>query len=134
MGQYCSSKAHYIAAENPVGQSFKHSKGHCTSNTFIQILLDKGSDGDLLFYEKGTTIHFPYLTRQAPKSWHTSNGSFLTKGRSKVNLKFFEYLNSKEYLMTPDVVEYNKNKMTKPVFDLILECKIMKELGIVIDF
>ena len=36
--------------------------------------------------------------------------------------------------MTPDVVEYDKNKMTKPVFDLILGCQTMKELGIVLDF
>ena len=36
--------------------------------------------------------------------------------------------------MTPDVVEFDKNKMTKPVFDLILGCKAMKELGIVLDF
>ncbi len=49
-------------------------------------------------------------------------------------MKFFEYSNSKEYLVTPDVVEYDKNKMTKPVYDLILGCKAMKELGIVLDF
>ena len=36
--------------------------------------------------------------------------------------------------MTPDVIEYYKKKMTKPVFDLILGCKTMKELGIVLDF
>ena len=81
-----------------------------------------------------TEKHFPYLTRQVPKSWHMSNGSFLTKGRSEVNLRFFEYSNSKEYLVTPDVVEYDKNKMTKPVFDLILGCQNMKELAIVLDF
>ena len=54
--------------------------------------------------------------------------------KSEVNLKFFEYLNSKEYLVTPDIVEFDKNKMAKPVFDLILVCKTMKELGIVLDF
>ena len=79
-------------------------------------------------------MHFPYLTRQVPNSWHTSNGSFLTKGRSKVSLKFFEYSNSTEFLVTPDVVEYDKNKMTKPMYDLILGCKTMKEIGIVLDF
>ena len=66
------------------------------------------------------------MTRQVPKSWHTLNGSFLTTGRSKVSLKFFEYSNSKEYLVTPDIVEFDKNKMTKPVFDLILGCKPSK--------
>ena len=73
-----------------------------------------------MFHEKGTPMHFPYLTRQVPISWHTLNANFLTKGRSKVNIKFFEYSNSKEYLVTPDVVEYDKKKMTKPVYNLIL--------------
>ena len=49
-------------------------------------------------------------------------------------MKFFEYSNSKEYLVTPDIVEYDKNKMTKSVYDHILGCKTMKELGIVLDF
>jgi hypothetical protein len=84
--------------------------------------------------EKGTPMHFPYLTRQVPNSWHTSNGSFLTKRRSKVRLKFFKYSNSKEYQVTPDIVEYDKKKMTKLVYDLILGCTTMKELGIVLDF
>ena len=58
----------------------------------------------------------------------------LTKERSKVTLKFFEYSNSQEYTATPDIVEYDKRKMTKPVYDLILGCKTMKELGIALDF
>jgi hypothetical protein len=128
------AKARNKATENPARKNHEQSTGRRTSNTVIKILLDSGSDGDLLFHEKGTEKHFPYLTRQVPKSWRTSNGSFLTKGRSEVNLRFFEYSNSKEYLVTPDVVEYDKNKMTKPVFDLILGCKTMKELGIVLDF
>ena len=49
-------------------------------------------------------------------------------------MRFFEYSNSTEFLVTPDVVEYDKSKMTKPVDDLILGCKTMKELGIVLDF
>ena len=39
-----------------------------------------------------------------------------------------------EYLVTPDIVEYVKNKMNKPVYDLILGCRTMKEIGIVLDF
>ncbi len=48
-------------------------------------------------------------------------------------MKFFEYSNSKEYLVTPDIAEYDENKMTKLVYDLIIGCKTMKELGIVLD-
>ena len=47
---------------------------------------------------------------------------------------FFEYSNSKEYLVKPDIVEYDKKKMTKPEYDLILGCRTMKELGIVLNF
>ena len=49
-------------------------------------------------------------------------------------MKFFEYSDSKEFLVTPDVVEYDKKKMTWPMYDLIFGCKTMKELGIVLDF
>jgi hypothetical protein len=49
-------------------------------------------------------------------------------------LKFFEYSNSKEYLVTPDIVEYDETTMTKPVYDRIIGCRTMKELGIVLDF
>ena len=66
--------------------------------------------------------------------WHTLNGSFLTKGRTEVIIRFFNYLNSKEYTVSPDLVEYDRKKMTKPAYDLILDCKTMSELGIVLDF
>ena len=128
------AKVKYEATESRARRKIEHPGRCCTSNNIIKVLLDSGSDGDLLFHEKGTPMHFPYLTRQVPLSWHTSNGSFLTKGRSEVTLKFFEYSNSREYTVTPDVVEYDKRKMTKPVYDLILGCKTMKELGIVLDF
>ena len=36
--------------------------------------------------------------------------------------------------MTPDVVDFDKNKTTKPVFDFILGCKTIKELEFVLDF
>ena len=98
----------------------------------IRVLLDSGSDGDLLFHKKGTTKHFPYLTRQVPKSWCMLNGTFQTKGKASIQVKFFEYSNS--YMATPDVVEYDKKTMGKSVFDLILGTKTMTELGIKLDF
>ena len=107
--------------------------GICPSNTVIKVLLDSVSDGDLMFHEKGTPLHFPYLTKQVSTSCHLSNGKFLTRKRSKVNLKLFDNSNSKENLVPPDVEEYDR-KMTKIVYDLILGCKNMKELGIVLDF
>ncbi len=89
----------------------------------IRVLLDSGSDGDVYFLPKGKDKPFPYLTRQVPKSWHMSNGSFQTNGRGKIRLKFFEYSASKEYTVQPDIVEYDENHMTEPGFDLILGCR-----------
>jgi hypothetical protein len=100
----------------------------------IKVLLDSGSDGDLIFLPKGKDKPVPYLTRQVPKSWHTSNGSFQTTGQGKIRVKFFEYSNSREYYLQPDVVEYMEDSLTKPGFDLILGSNTLKELGIVLDF
>jgi hypothetical protein len=116
------------------GHAHHHkSSKKATKENLIRVLLDSGSDGDLFFHQKGKPIHFPYLTRQVPCSWHTSNGVFPTKGRDKLSIRFFEYSNSKEFLAEPNVFQYNQ-KMSKPVFDLIIGCNSMETLGIVIDF
>ncbi len=73
----------------------------------IRVLLDSGSDGDLLFHKKGKSKQFPYLPRQVPKTWHTSNGDFQTKGKGNIQLKFFQYSNSKRVHLQPDIVEYD---------------------------
>ena len=63
-----------------------------------------------------------------------SNGVFHTKGKATVQVKFFEYSNSKRVHISPDVVEYDEETMGKPVFDLILGTRTLNELGIVLDF
>ncbi len=45
------AKAKYhIATENQAKQRFKHSARSCPSNPVIKVLLDSGSDGDLMFH------------------------------------------------------------------------------------
>ena len=121
-----------IAKYSPPSHHKGSKKG--AKEKLIRVLLDSGSDGDLLFHEKGAPKHFSYLTRQVPCSWHTSNGVFQTKGRGKLPIRFFEYSNSKEFLAEPDVFEYNQKKEGRPVFDLIIGCNSMEKLGIVLDF
>jgi hypothetical protein len=94
-----------LKAENSCRSSKKSS-----TKKLVRVLLDTGSDGDLLFHEKGTTKQFPYLTRQVPKS------------------------NSKRVKIQPDVVEYGKGSIEKPILDLILGTQTMDELGIILDF
>ena len=73
----------------------KNSSIKLPKQNIILVLLDSGSDGDLMFHEKGTTKSYPYLIRQIPKSWNTSNGIFHTKGKGSLQVNFFEYSNSK---------------------------------------
>ena len=49
-------------------------------------------------------------------------------------MNFFEYSNSKWVQIQPDVVEYDGFKMKKPLFDLILGTRTMRESGIILNF
>ena len=100
----------------------------------IRVLLDTGSNGDLFFDEKWKPKPFSYLTKQVPKSWHTSHETFHMHGRGKLRSKFLEYSASREYLVQPDIVEYDGTTMSKTGFDLILGTNTLKELGIVLNF
>jgi hypothetical protein len=71
------------------------------------------------------------LKRLVLHSWNTSNGMFQTKLKAEIELNFFEYSNSKRYLVEPDIVKYNQNN--KPQYDLILGVKTMKKYGIILD-
>jgi hypothetical protein len=57
---------------------------------------------------------------------------FQTKHKAEIEQNFFEYSDSKRYLVEPDIVKYNKNN--KPLYDLILVVKTMKKDGIILDF
>ena len=59
--------------------SNKHNK-----KKLVQVLLDSGSDGDLVFVDKDNTMLLPYLKRLIPQSWNTSNAIFHTKHTARV--------------------------------------------------
>jgi hypothetical protein len=108
-----------------------HSNKHYKKK-IVWVLLDSGSDGDLVFGNKDKPMLLPYSKRLVPKLWNTLNGIFQTKRKARVELNFFDYSDSKWYYSEPDVVEYRKD--SKPQYDLILGNETMKELGIVLDF
>jgi hypothetical protein len=98
----------------------------------VQVLLDSGSNGDLIFVTKEKPMLLPYSKRLVPQSWNTLNGIFQTWRKARVELNFFEYSDSKRYHVEPDVVEYDKNN--RPQYDLILGTVSMKEFGIILNF
>jgi hypothetical protein len=84
----------------------------------VRVLLNSGTDCNLVFVSKDKPILLLYSKRLVPQSWNTSNGIFQTKHKARVELIFFEYSDSKRYYSDPDVVEYKKG--SKPQYDLIL--------------
>jgi hypothetical protein len=75
----------------------------------VRVLLDSGSDGDLVFVDKEKPVLLPFSIRLVPQSWNTLNGMFQTKHKAELKLNFFKYFNSKRYLAEPDIVKYDKN-------------------------
>jgi len=98
------------------------------------VLLDSGSDGDILFQQRGKiSINVPYVHRLTPMVWLTSMGTFSTEKLGRFELTFPEYSGSKRIALSPDIVEYDSNDY-EPKFDLIIGTETMSKLGIVLDF
>jgi hypothetical protein len=95
----------------------------------VWVLLDSGSDGDLVFIDKDKPILLPSSKRLVSQSWNTLNGMLQIKRKAKIELNFFEYSDSKRYLAEPDIFGHDKNN--KPKYDLILGVKTMKKYGII---
>jgi hypothetical protein len=115
----------------------KHSHHRQCSNKhykqkLVRVLLDSGSDGDLIFVDKDKPMLLPSSKRLVPQSWNTLNGRFQTTQKAEIEPNLFEYSNSKRYLAAPDIIEYKK--INKPQHDIILGVKTMKEYGIILDF
>jgi hypothetical protein len=115
----------------------KHSHHRQRSNKhykqkLVLVLLDFGLVSNLIFIDEDKPMLFPSSKRLVPQLWNTSNGRFQTKQKAEIELNFFEYSDSKRYLVAPDIVEYNK--INKPRYDIILSVKTMKKYGIILDF
>jgi hypothetical protein len=113
------------------GCTLQCSNMHCKQR-IVGILLDSGSDGDLIFVSKDKPMLLPYSKRLVPQSWNTLNGIFQKRRKARVELNFFEYSDSKRFYMEPDVVEYNKD--SKLQYDLVLGTETMKEFGTILNF
>ena len=61
----------------------------------VRVLLDSGSDGDLIFLDKDKPMLLPSAKRLVPQSWNTSSGRFQTTRKAEIELNFFEYSDSK---------------------------------------
>jgi hypothetical protein len=113
------------------GCTHQRSNKHCKQN-IVRVLLDSGSNDDLIFVNKDKAVLLPYLKRLVPQLWNTSNGIFQMRRKAWVELNFFEYSETKRYHVESDVVKYNE--INRPQYDLILGTVSMKEFGIILNF
>eukprot|EP01082_Thalassiosira_pseudonana_P014259 g13089.t1 g13089 contig7:848278-849423(-) len=99
-----------------------------------RLLLDSGSDGDIVFIQKGSN-YVSTKRRISSQRWRTSSGTFHTDKVGNVDILLPEYSNSKYISVKADVVEYDGARGDqRPTYDLILGVNTMRELGIVLDF
>jgi hypothetical protein len=108
-----------------------HHSNKYYKHKLVQVLLDSGSDGNVVFVNKDKPMLLPYSKRLVPQLWNTSNGIFQKKCKARIELNLFKYYDSKRFYSEPDVVEYNKG--SRPQYDLILGTDTMKALGIMLD-
>jgi hypothetical protein len=113
------------------GYTCRLSNKHCKQQ-IVWVLLDSGSDGNLIFVNKDKPMLLPYSKRLVPQLWNTLNGIFQMWCKARVELNFFKYSDSKRYHVEPDVVEYDKDN--NPQYYLILGIVTMKEFGIILNF
>jgi hypothetical protein len=121
-----------VMSGNPKdGYTRQRRNKHCKQK-IVRVLLNSGSDGNLIFVNKDKPMLLPYSKRLVPQSWNTSNGIFRTRCKAWVELNFFKYSDSKRYHVKPDVVEYHKDN--KPQYDLNLDTETMKVFDITLNF
>ncbi len=84
------------------GHHRQHSNKHDKSK-LVWVLLDSGSDGDLIFIDKDKPMLLPTTKRPVPQLLNNSSGRFQTTNKVEIELNFFEYSDSKRYLASPDI-------------------------------
>lgn len=99
-----------------------------------RVLLDSGSDGDILFVRKDTNDCVPYKKRYSPQKWRTSNGTFVTnKVGDDLDFCFPEFSDSRTVKVKPDIFELEKSA-DPPAYDMILGIHTLVKLGVILDF
>ena len=85
-----------------------------------RVLLDSGSDGDILFVRRNTPDCVPTKRRISPQKWRTSCGTFKTDKVGKdLEFSFPEYSESRLITISPDIMELPESAQP-PAYDLIL--------------
>ena len=97
------------------------------------VLIDSGSDGNLIFVTKEGLKNIPHVKRYAPSKWETSNGTFKTTKVGNLELLFPDFSRSKFFSVSPDIAELQDDD-DEPMFNLIIGTETLAKFGVVLDF
>ena len=123
----------YLLPRSTTQPRSKSSYRSSQQKKLIKVLLDSGSDSDLLFIKKGSTACIPCCNRQVPLKWNTSAGTFTTKKVGKVDITFCEFDSHATHHVDANVVRLSKSDPT-PMYDLILGTQTLNKLGVTLNF
>ena len=86
------------------------------SKRMWHVLLDSGSNGDLLFVQKGLKENVPFKERFRPQKWQTSNGTFRTTKVGDLDMIFPEFSESNIIHLKPDIVDILEKDVKPALF------------------
>ena len=89
-----------------------------------KVLLDSGSDGDLLFIHPDNNEYIPSKERFKPQRWCTSNCTFATTKVGDLELYFPDYSGLKFATIKPDIIDMPR-ETSKHVYNLLLGIETM---------
>ena len=98
-----------------------------------RVLLDSGSDGDLIFIKKADLKHTNPKKRTHPNIWGTSNGAFKTTKVGNIEIKFPDFSTNKVFSVNPDIIP-RENAAKNPMFDMIIGVETLTKFGVILDF
>ena len=114
----------------------KHRRNENKKNTHQvwKVLLDTGSDGDILFLKDNSfSSRISTKRKLSPQRWKTTSGAFKCTKTAHLKMEFPEFSTSKLVDISPDVFEIGPNEK-KPTYDLILGTETLSALGCILDF
>ncbi len=79
--------------------------------------------------KKGSSKCISDVKWVAPKSWGTSNGTFVQDRVGNIEISFVEFLASKKVCLQPDIVEHSPGDQA-PMYDLIIGKQTVNGLGV----
>mmetsp|Transcript_12130 Transcript_12130/g.18710 ORF Transcript_12130/g.18710 Transcript_12130/m.18710 type:complete len:203 (-) Transcript_12130:94-702(-) len=99
----------------------------------LRMLFDSGSEGDIMFMSKKMQRDLPWdmMSLAFPVTWGTSNGTFKTSLRAKMQVLLPEFSQSKLFELEPDVKIVKEDEVK---YDLIVGVQTMAAWGVVLDF